>query len=590
MDDTNGFVEVCADYTFAKLELASIDDFRDHFQPHFSEIAQKALLRYGSEGNQEKVREMEYEKIFWYLGIADALKCIEQKLSRFIPILGLSCGKCYPDIGKIDDSGKRYYVKRGKTTRNPFLRSRYCDFAWEYLKDSDCGRLAVDGYLEIAQAFYNNDWQDKTNDCLARALQISTQLNDMRRVKQCIDHHLVYLEKVERDPHWIVGLLRSMANCKHTRTVLEFEPIDKLIMQGIEKLSWDVDGKAALYDLRICFCNQFKQRNLIDSSLQGKADAYRLEAVRRKGDPLIRAFYIDKAIEGLKEVPRVNKTEVNSLVRELKQANKDSISRMQRIQGEFAIPIEQIRDYVGNYMPLELPQCLERLADEFPIMAPRQQSYSTANELLEGHPLLVEANVTKIIDNNIAGRITSGHEKVNDTARDYSISYCQLATKAFLGPLFEMLINEKGLDSERMLNVLFRGEPLEKGREQIVEVALDRFFACDYVSSIHILVFQIEGILREILARAGGCTARLTDQNVYQERMLDDILRDNDLRKVVGDDVCEFLRIILSDPLGTNLRNRIGHGLSFTIEFDKDANLILFVILLRICLFRCPKE
>ncbi len=54
----------------------------------------------------------------------------------------------------------------------------------------------------------------------------------------------------------------------------------------------------------------------------------------------------------------------------------------------------------------------------------------------------------------------------------------------------------------------------------------------------------------------------------FNLRILDDILRDPLMLQIVGEDAIIYFRVLLVDPRGWNLRNRVCHGLLTANEFE----------------------
>ena len=122
-------------------------------------------------------------------------------------------------------------------------------------------------------------------------------------------------------------------------------------------------------------------------------------------------------------------------------------------------------------------------------------------------------------------------------------------------------------------------------RRQLLAVGLERYDAGDYVSSVHILVFQIEGIIREFAGINELPTTREED-GITQARSLSDLLHDATLTEVFGDDLTQALRTLVVEQVGTNMRNAVAHGLAGPGLFVKPTADLLIVLLLQLASFR----
>jgi len=81
------------------------------------------------------------------------------------------------------------------------------------------------------------------------------------------------------------------------------------------------------------------------------------------------------------------------------------------------------------------------------------------------------------------------------------------------------------------------------------------------VTSVHVLVPQVEGTVRDLARVTGVPTTVLRDQGArLVPRSLDELLADPRLRAVLGDGFATLLEAIYTDPLGKRLRHRVAHG------------------------------
>ena len=101
----------------------------------------------------------------------------------------------------------------------------------------------------------------------------------------------------------------------------------------------------------------------------------------------------------------------------------------------------------------------------------------------------------------------------------------------------------------------------------LIEHGIKKHYEQDYMSSIHILVPQVEYTLRKMLEQQGVFTTTTSKQNT-RYRTLHTLLEKGS--QVMGEDLTEFLRLKLTDETGINLRNRVCHG--FYEEFPNLEN------------------
>ncbi|MEZ5414408.1 MAG: DUF4209 domain-containing protein [Opitutaceae bacterium] len=103
---------------------------------------------------------------------------------------------------------------------------------------------------------------------------------------------------------------------------------------------------------------------------------------------------------------------------------------------------------------------------------------------------------------------------------------------------------------------------IEPGREMLFAEGLMAGLRDDWVGSAHLLVPQVEHMLRYMLQMVGAETTALSPGGVEDVFGLDRLLRSTPkLQELIGPDLMFDLRGILVERAGLNLRNNIAHGL-----------------------------
>lgn len=105
----------------------------------------------------------------------------------------------------------------------------------------------------------------------------------------------------------------------------------------------------------------------------------------------------------------------------------------------------------------------------------------------------------------------------------------------------------------------------------------------DFLLFTHLIIPQIENSLRRLVGQAGGKTTSYRD-GLMKERDLNQLLTEKDTDKdacaVLGEDLAWELRVLLVEQSGSNLRNRVCHGLATTAEcLSPAAKYLLWLVL-----------
>ncbi|TAL50089.1 MAG: DUF4209 domain-containing protein, partial [Chitinophagaceae bacterium] len=152
----------------------------------------------------------------------------------------------------------------------------------------------------------------------------------------------------------------------------------------------------------------------------------------------------------------------------------------------------------------------------------------------------------------------------------------------FLRLVFEKIIDKHQLDTEKIINYLKPSVVIQSNKLYFIRKALDAFFEKNYIVTIHILVPQIEDIIRYLLEQLGGNILKPT-KNYYggfNLRTLGDVLGDDKIKEILGEDFSQYLRVLLIDQRGWNLRNKVCHGIANEKAFNShSADRLVHVLL-----------
>ena len=127
---------------------------------------------------------------------------------------------------------------------------------------------------------------------------------------------------------------------------------------------------------------------------------------------------------------------------------------------------------------------------------------------------------------------------------------------------------------------------IEETHIRLIVHGVRAYLAGDYVSALHVLVFQVEGVLRDLLAATGRATFSQEAQGEYRHYTLATILKVMGQMNGFDTDLSALIRCFLADMMGDNLRNAVGHSLADLGRFTRENTEIVLMILVRLSLLR----
>lgn len=155
-------------------------------------------------------------------------------------------------------------------------------------------------------------------------------------------------------------------------------------------------------------------------------------------------------------------------------------------------------------------------------------------------------------------------------AHDYQI-LINIVVQGDIWPAQEILLQEHRLRESDFISMAQQSPIVPSGREQLFGKALFAGYEKDFVTSLHILVPQIEHMVRTHLKNAGVKTTNLDKDGIENENGLSTLMDLPEATQVFGEDIAFELKILFCNAFGPNLRNELAHGLLDDTTFYSPA-------------------
>jgi len=166
----------------------------------------------------------------------------------------------------------------------------------------------------------------------------------------------------------------------------------------------------------------------------------------------------------------------------------------------------------------------------------------------------------------------------------------QIIWTMYLFPIFIGMVNNYRLTSTSIMNHISKWSLLNSTRKTIIARGIDRFFQNDYISSINILVPQIEYHIRYMFELIGFSTTNTLDGKSQEEQTFSSFLKEKYVIEALGIDVVKYFEIMFVSKMGFNVRNSIAHGFYDTSHFSKELNIIVIYSLILLTKFKITKN
>jgi hypothetical protein len=243
---------------------------------------------------------------------------------------------------------------------------------------------------------------------------------------------------------------------------------------------------------------------------------------------------------------------------------------MVTISGELRIERSAIEAWVDKLLSLDVPDALSVLSKTNRFIPRTADAKTRAERLRQQFPL--QHLMPRKTLNERGQIVASSASQEEQEALSEMDAYLQelMLRDLELGPAFDRLEVEKGLDPAALMAFLRGGRLFTAETLDTVAVGVERFFGKDYVSAMHVLVPQLEDTLRDMLEQLGSSRTSMQPSG-QREKPIDVVLADGSLRQVLGEDLADYLEVLLTEQRGPNLRHRTAHGLMKVRNCTREA-------------------
>jgi hypothetical protein len=507
-----------------------------------------------------------------------------------------------PDIKNLDSDAVAHWEERANTCTNPVMRARYADLVWDLKRaitgqkpDPEYARVAVDSYLDAAnQERYPMEvvgiqWLD-------RALDLSRSINDQERIKRVVDFMFEFYDRVAQPKFggtWLF-LYDNLYGKQFVSPDQEFRIIANLETMLAKTSDTTPSADGVYVNLDPWGAEAAAQR--LAQHYQRKGDKANVERVirsygrafehmAREASPMLAMAWLQPVIEryeqeGLKaeaeQLQLVAGEKGKHIASDLKSVSvtveikPDEISKlMEQLLGSGDLKTSLIR--VAEYFiprANDARQLLERLRTD----APFQSMIPIRIVEPDGFPTAAIGSM----DEDEEGRL---QRQLAQTIGFY---------QPFLDHALAKLRERYAPSIDDILGFLCESPLFAGAGTGLVRDGLVAYEQGDFVKAIHVLVPQVEQMLRNFLGGLGIPTRKAARNRpgITDAKNMNDILSDSRMQEKLTENLWRYLAVVYIDRRGMNLRNDLAHGLIPPGAFKRHTADRVFHTLLALSLMR----
>lgn len=500
-----------------------------------------------------------------------------------------------PSIKAISCEMIEYWKTRSHDSVNPVLKARYSDLVWELeaeicsnRPDHTFARIAVDAYINTAvEKAHKYDVQ--TIDKLKRALYIAISLNDRDLIGRVRSVILDYEDAIAVDS--MRGLWGFSFDCIlcNKNTLFTSEQRDKIIADLEERLERTVNPDEGAPDPWIAEAAATRLASYY-RRMQSDEDTRRVMSML--GSAFMKAIKSSSSIQALALVHHLHSLYVSynlndaagALSTIINEVGEKAREEMKEFKYTHTIPQEDVERFLEQMMGDSLDEafhnCIasfipskEKVEDQLTKISEQYVSVHLATKVVQDHRGRPVA-VIGTIDDDPDGHIVM------------TIAQNMISSSFFLNILINNIIDVYSIDAELLCSRLFECPLIQEYQRGLIKLGIVAYFEHEYSIAIHILIPQLEAMIRNLAELSGIPTLRRNKYGGFHNRLLNEFLECGLISSTFNSDVDLYFRVLLTDQRGWNLRNQVCHGLqpseSYTeVQCDRLLHALLLVSVLR---------
>ena len=495
-----------------------------------------------------------------------------------------------PDIKLADETVISYWGERSRETTNPIMCARYADLVWEFgplithrKREVEFARRSVDAYLRAVETkYYVDHYQAST--FLTRALSLSISINDQTLISRSKDAAFELNRRI--GPFGKGSMWWFLFDTLYDENAVSLTDAERAsIIDGLEDVLkfasdraqpelfdvWAAQGAAERLE------RHYRKIQKFDEVLRvAEAAGQSFEQAAGDAEPLLAVAWLQPVYEKYRDLGM--QVAANRVHLALEAKSKAAPAGMKRLELPIDINPDELKQYIETLTDGGLVKALLKVAARF---IPNANELRNFNERMKDVAPLSSRIPMRIFEGDFVSAVVGSQVDDPDGRLVYQIGRRFSFDAPFLAMALNRVTERYKMTSEQLMELLASSPLFDDARKDLLAEGVAAALSNDHVKAIHVLVPQIEHMLRSLAGQIGipKTTAGGT-KGTMQARALGDILSDAVLKDTLDEDIRLYLVAFLVDQRGLNLRNRVAHGLIELGQLDQSlSNRLLHVLL-----------
>ncbi|MFO5472108.1 MAG: DUF4209 domain-containing protein, partial [Dolichospermum sp.] len=507
-----------------------------------------------------------------------------------------------------------FLTKIAPEISDPELQARVADILWVKNGNYQMAQLAVEAYLESAKQLEDPQKWSHCVDRIERSLRLARKINYKPEI--VIEYIDEVLNRYQgEDSLWLSIKLHELLqdekniNLLRKKQLLNTAKYAALAEKGaiFQESSKEWDKARNYWEIKAGWHRIEKNVEKAYTARMLAAETYIKEAedsLTKHPLPYLKASRdLQKALEaferlksqGTEEERAAINTRLEEIHKRLLEYQQKSSNELITISSEFNIS-EEVELARSQVRGKEFPEALLSLASLAtpPKVSELRQSVKETASLSHFFPIVKMNEMGKVVARQITNS-DDGEEAIKFEMYVKAAEYQKIYAQAFIEPARYQIFSEHIIQKEEnkiketdLLPRVSNSPFVPSGREHLFAKGLYAGLIGDFVTSTHILIPQIENSVRYLLSNRGAITSGIDNKNngIQKEDNLNTTLFPSkypQITSIFDENTLFDLQGLLIEKSGSNLRNRMAHGLINDNDFSSPIFSYLWWVTLRLC-------
>ena len=490
----------------------------------------------------------------------------------------------YPQLQEITTECINYWRKRSNETNNLFMKVRYTGLVLVFDKivnnkfDFNLLNIYIDLLFEISKS--NTESVHELEKYALRALNLSKKFNVREKIDKSIENLIALEERVfdySNLSSWGFCFEKLILGKELNLTRTQKEGIISSFIKKYNLYSEDINPPYLLkpfLDFILTYHRSIGDVNGISNFLLKYHD--KLIEYTNTIRPIVAVAELKGLYHLLIENNMHQKAgEILVLINSYLISVSDDLIVYETAH---QIPNEKMKkmideNTIGDFEPTLLRLILKNVISKRNVLNERAKR-------LAQFPLMGVFGST-YIDSN--GRPTAKIE--NDD--EEGIAFAEMRNTISLNSSFfdlylREIITKNNKSSQDIVDYIHMSPLFIPENKEILLKGVDAFLKEDHITSVHLLVPQIESAFRKAVELSGGSILRENGFDGFNYQTLDGLIKNDNVKVMFnnGSEIIFYFRSVLSESRGLNIRNNICHGILRAEDINFTYSLLVIHVIL----------